>query len=224
MSVETWANKFWWHWIVANSLAEFLGLGSIAAAGFVVVTQLGEPHGLFAALRFALIFILLGAFEGLVVGLAQAKVLQQRLPMLRGWIRATVVGAVLAWTLGMLPSTLMSITAANSAAPPPAISEGLRLLFAAGLGLITGPVLAFFQWRRLRVYITARAGWWLPANALAWALGMPVIFAGAHISAITTNPVYLAVGVGLSLLLAGALVGAVHGRVLVWMLGDAISP
>ncbi len=218
MPAETWSTKFWWRWIVANSLAEFIGLGSVAAVGYLFVTQLGEPHSVLAALRFAVIFILLGAFEGLVVGFAQFRVLRQKLPTLRGWIRATVVGAMLAWILGMFPSTLMNIANSGEATAPPEISEWLRLLFAAGLGMIAGPILAFFQWRCLRQCLRTHSGWWLPANALAWAAGMPVIFAGAHISAIITNPLLIVIAVGLSLLLAGAIVGAVHGRVLVWLL------
>lgn len=222
MTYTSWRSKFWWHWIVANSLAELVGLGSVAAIGYFVVTQVGEPHGLIPALFFTVSFILLGIVEGLVVGYAQAKVLRQRVPQLHGWIRATVIGAVVAWALGMLPSTLMNSMNTGDTTPPPEISEWLRLVFAAGLGLVAGPVLAFFQWRCLRHYLRRRAAWWLPANALAWALGMPVIFAGAHLGAGTANPLFITAGVGLSLLAAGATVGAVHGRVLVWMLESGV--
>jgi len=231
MPAKAWSNKFWWRWIVANSLAEFIGLGSVAAiglgsvaaAGYFVMSILGEPQGIFPALLFATIFITLGAFEGLVVGYAQTKVLQQQLPTLRGWIRATVVGAVIAWVLGMLPSTVMNLANVSETSPPPEISEWLRLLFAAGLGLITGPILAFFQWRCLRHYVRTRSRWWLPANALAWAAGMPVIFAGAHVAAISTIHLVIIFAVGLSLLLAGTIVGAIHGRILVWILNEAVQ-
>lgn len=223
MTIVIRHHKFWWQWIAANSLAELIGLGSISLLGYSVVTLFGEPHGFSHALVFAVIFILSGALEGLVVGYAQAQVLRLRLPQLHGWIRATVIGAVVAWALGMVPSTLMNIADAGDTTPPPEISEWFRLLFASGLGLVTGPVLAFFQWRCLRHYLPARSGWWLPANALAWAGGMPLIFAGAHLSAFATNPLIIIAGVGLTLLFAGALVGAVHGRVLLWIL-DAQDP
>jgi hypothetical protein len=224
MAGDAWRNGFWWRWVVANGLAEFLGLGTVAALGFLIVKRFGEPHGASQALAFAAVFVLLGAFEGLIVGLAQDRVLRRRLPELRGWVGASVVGAIAAWALGMAPSTLMSIGEPPASGPPPALRAPVRLLLAAGLGCAAGPLLAFFQWRRLRAYVPRRAVWWLPANAAAWSVGMPVIFAGAHLGATTASPVLVALGVGLSLLAAGAVVGAVHGRVLLWMLaGRAAS-
>lgn len=212
-------NPFWWQWIAANSLAELLGLGGVAVAGIVIATYLGEPQGLLPSLGVAALFVLLGAGEGLVVGMAQAIVLRRRLPELRGWVRATVAGAVVAWVVGMAPSTIMNIVSPDtSAGPPPQISESVRLLLAAGLGLATGPLLAFFQWRRLRRYVMRHAAWWLIANALAWALAMPVIFAGVHLTAALESPRIIVLGAGLSLLAAGAIAGAVHGYVLVRLL------
>lgn len=218
MTNDSWQKKFWWQWIAANSLAELLGLGTVAILGFLVITQFGEPHGLVQSLGYAVLFIILGGLEGLVVGAAQARILRRRLPSLQGWVRATVIGAIVAWALGMMPSTIMSINPPTTSETPPEISEGLVLLLAAGLGFITGPILALFQWFRLRKYVRHRAAWWLPANAVAWMLGMPIIFIGAHMSSVITNPGIIAIGVAMSLFLAGAVVGAVHGRVLIWLL------
>jgi len=211
-------NKFWLQWIVANSLAELAGLGTVALAGYGIVLWFGEPTGSGAVL-FAMVFVILGAFEGLVVGLAQSRVLKQRVAALRGWVRATVVGAVVAWVLGMLPSTIMSLaTPAEATQQAPAISDAMQLLLAAMMGLVAGPVLAFFQWLTLRRYVLQHSIWWLPANAAAWALGMPVIFIGVDFATASSSPIAIVTGVGLSLLIAGAVVGAVHGRVLAWLI------
>lgn len=183
----------------------------------MIASRLGEPPGVQQALVLAFVFVLLGVFEGFVVGWAQTRVLKRRVPALTGWIRATVVGAVVAWTVGMLPNAIMSLAQQADATPTPEIGEFLRLVLAAGLGLVTGPVLAFFQWRVLRHYVQ-RAGWWLPANGAAWAAGMPIVFAGAHMSAYATNPPVIALGVAATLALAGAVVGAIHGVVLLWLL------
>ncbi len=79
--------------------------------------------------------ILLGVFEGTVVGAAQGVVLRRRLPglALRSWVVATVIGAMVAWGLGMLPSTLMGASAegAQSAAEAP---EWLTYVMAAAWG------------------------------------------------------------------------------------------
>lgn len=215
MTGAAWHGSFWRRWIVANALAELLGLGTVAALGWLMATAVGKRQGPLAALLLAAALVLAGAFEGLVVGLAQARILRQQLPQLRGWVRATVIGAVVAWALGVIPSTVMKIGDAGQAGSPVQIGPALRLLLAAGLGFAVGPVLAFFQWRVLRRHIERGAAWWLSANALAWAAAMPIVFAGAHASATVSAAPALMAWIALSLLAAGGVAGAVHGAALV---------
>lgn len=218
-ATQSWRVRFWLRWVAANAIAELVGLGTVATLGYFAAARLGEPHGPWSAITFASVFVPLGAFEGLAVGLAQSRVLSSRLPHIHGWVSASVIGAVVAWVVGMVPSTLMSIIGPGSSEAPPEIGEPVRLVLASGLGLVAGPILAFFQWRRLRRHV-ARAGWWLPANAVAWALGMPVIFIGAHLGALATNPVLIVPGVAVVLLAAGGVVGALHGAALIWLISD----
>lgn len=205
---------FWLRWVFANAAAEFVGLGFVATIGYLALRSLGEPSTLQATLGAASLFIGLGGFEGAVVGVAQHLVLRRALPQVSGWVLATVVGALVSWLLGMLPSTVMSVLHREPNAPPPEVRESTRLLAAAALGLVAGPVLAFFQWRRLRLAAPARAWLWLPANAMAWALGMPIIFYAAHLVAQQSSLQVIVTIVGLALLSAGAVVGAVHGAFL----------
>lgn len=207
------AGRLWLQWVVANAFAEFLGLGAVATAGYLAVRSVGEPASPLAAVAMAAMFVGLGAFEGLVLGLAQQWVLRRALPGLSGWVRATVAGALVAWLLGMLPSTIMSLSPGEPG-PPPALDDRVQLLAAAGLGLVAGPALAFFQWRRLRIAVPAKAWWWLPANGLAWALGMPIVFLAADIAGQQSGVAPIVAIVGSSLLACGAVVGAVHGAFL----------
>lgn len=211
-----WRHKFWRRWVVANALGELAGLGTVAAVGFFVFQRAGEPTDITQALAFAAVFVFLGALEGLIIGLAQRQVLRTLLPSVRGWVLATVVGAMVAWAVGMVPSTVASLMqhgATATAAPfePPLF---LILLLAAGLGAVAGPLLAAFQWLSLRKVLPGKAWLWLPANAVAWALGMPAIFLGAQANQLTSSTPVIAFLVALSILSAGAVVGAVHGRVL----------
>jgi hypothetical protein len=211
-----WRNKLWQRWVIANALGELLGLGTVAVVGFFIFQRAGEPTSIAQALAFAAVFILLGAFEGLVIGLAQRQVLRTLLPSVRGWVLATVVGAMVAWAVGMVPSTVANFlqqgaTATQASSEPPLV---LILLLAAGLGAVAGPLLAAFQWRSLRRVIPDKAWQWLPANAAAWALGMPAIFLGAQANEFTSSATAIACLVALAIFTAGALVGAVHGRVL----------
>jgi len=213
------ARGFWLRWVAANALGEFVGLGAVAGIGFLLFRQFDEPQTWQHAVLFAAAFVCLGALEGLVVGVAQAAVIRRLLPAVRGWVGATVIGAMVAWAVGMVPSTVASLVGSNHAAPAPEPPLWLILLLAAGLGAVAGPVLAVFQWRSLRRALPARAWMWLPANAAAWCVGMPVIFLGTQANEFTSSSALIALLVGIALLGAGALVGAVHGWFLVRLAG-----
>lgn len=218
-----WRDAFWWQWVAANGIAELVGLGSVALAGYLAFRHFAEPTETAGIVAMAVAFVILGAFEGAVVGIAQARVLRSRLPALRGWVRATVAGAMVAWAVGMVPSTVMRLTATAPSVPPEEPGLLVVLALAAGLGLAAGPILAAFQWLCLRAIIRQRALVWLPANAAAWAVGMPVVFLGARVHDFVSSVTLVVVAVVASLLAAGAVVGAVHGRVLLWLMRYGVA-
>ena len=139
----------WGRWIRANALAEMIGLtGSLLATG-VIIGAIGDASPL-TVIAAAVAAVLFGIFfEGVVVGWFQWRVLRDVFStMTRGsWIRATAIGAGIAWTLGMLPSTIMSIVAVGE--PAGGIARvavdldavGLEVLdpvvLDAGLGVVT---------------------------------------------------------------------------------------
>ena len=92
---------------------------------------------------------------------------------------------------------------------------------AAGLGLFAELILAYPQWRVLRRHLTQSAVW-LPANGLAWAIAMPIIFAAAGSLPESTGPGAVAVVILMTAGLVGLVVGAVHGTALVWILRDQV--
>jgi hypothetical protein len=96
-----------------------------------------------------------------MLGAAQADCLYRWrvLPARRWWIVATSVGAAVAWSLGMLPSTFdLRWTAAT------AVVAGVG-----GLILLTSLPLA--QYFVLRDHVR-RAARWIPINIAAWLLGI----------------------------------------------------
>jgi len=205
---------FWLRWVLANAAGEAVGLSAVLLIGFGVLgPRLAGLSGAWPAVMGLAAGVLLGIFEGIVVGAAQGIVLRRRLPRLglRAWIVATVIGAMIAWGLGMLPSTLMNADPSGGGAELP---EWLTYVMAAGMGLVSGVILALAQWLALRPHVR-RAGWWLPANALAWLCGMPLVFLGmgaipAGASVLQALPIVVAATAA-----AGAVVGAIHGLVLV---------
>jgi hypothetical protein len=87
--------------VVANALGEVIGLGAVAGGGLSLTIYWGEATGSRAVVGIAATMIVLGAFEGVVLGVAQWLVLHGPLPTLawHAWVRATLLGAVVAWTL-----------------------------------------------------------------------------------------------------------------------------
>jgi hypothetical protein len=164
--------------------------------------------------------------EGVVVGAAQEQVLRRVLIGLRpkAWTAATALGAGAAWVIGMAPSTIFGLIASSgqSAAPaePPVL---LQYTLAVLLGLVAGPILGSSQALVLRRH-TGRAGCWLWANAMAWAVGMPVIFLGMDLVPWSRGGVAVGVAIYAVCGVAGMLVGAIHGRILLRMIGGAGLP
>jgi hypothetical protein len=214
-------------WIVANGWSELVGLGATGLLGWWVVGAAGEPSSPLAVVGMALLAVVGGTvFEGVLVGLAQAQVLKLRLPALsvRRWIIATAEGAGVAWLLGVIPSTVMGLADhAQAAGTAPAWLAGpLQYALAAGMGLVLGPVLACPQSFVLRAY-TGRPLRWIRANAIAWAVGMPLIFLGAGSIPPRAGPLEAIAIVAATCLATGLVVGAVHGWVLVRLVESSPS-
>ncbi len=207
----------WLRWVAANALGELFGLGLSLAAIGLVFSRLGEAHTAQAILMTFILSVAGGSIEATIIGLAQWWALSPWFPTIsrRAWWLGTLVGALLAYVLGFLPSTLMDFgdqaSQAATAEPP----QWVVLLLAAGLGAVGGAVLSFAQWLALRRKV-ARAGWWIPANMLAWLVGMPLIFWGIDAAQKGQPLVQSLVLMAFVLLLTGAIVGAIHGAFLVW--------
>jgi hypothetical protein len=208
-------NILWLRWTTANAFSELVGLGGTFAMMGLLFSRIETQRTTGILLSFA-IAVLSGAIEATIVGLAQWWAMHPWFPQIGrfAWWRGTLIGALLGYVLGYLPSTLMSMSEAAAGSPQAEPPQWATLLLAAGLGAVAGAVLSFAQWLVLRRVVT-RAGLWIPANMLAWAFGMPVIFWGIDLAFKMNQAWQSVLVVGGALLVAGMLVGAIHGRFLV---------
>jgi hypothetical protein len=207
----------WLRWTTANALSELLGLGASFAVIGLLVSQIDTTHASGILLAFGLT-VLAGALEATLVGLCQHWAMHPWFPGIgrAAWWRGTLIGALLAYALGYLPSTLMSMNEAATGATAVEPPQWLTLLLAAGLGIAAGALLSFAQYLVLR-RSARKAGRWIPANMLAWAVGMPVIFQGMDMAYRQPSMSLSVLVIAGALLLAGILVGAIHGRFLLAM-------
>jgi len=204
------AVSLWRGWVLANIAGDMVGFGLAAAVAMGIAQLFQRAQGWQQALVFMFSIMVVGLVEGSAVGLAEWLALRRALPcMARGdWVIATVAGAICAWAAGMLIGTRLG---EGIALPGTPLTSAVVVV---SIGAIAGVVLSAFQWLVLR-WAVEGAGWWVPAHAGAWALGMMVAFAGT--SAIQDDtPVARVAFVGAATGLAmGALVAAITGLVLV---------
>jgi hypothetical protein len=215
-SAQSDKSRLWVRWVTANAVGEMVGLGATFALTAFFFLRFGGGQNAGSVTLTFLFAVACGVVEATVVGLAQWWAMHPWFDTIRrsAWWLATLIGALAAYILGYLPSTLMDLGA--EAAPGTAVEppQWVVLLLAAGLGAVGGAVLSFAQWLVLRQAV-AGAGWWIPANMLAWAVGMPIIFWGIDIAQ-GSQPLWQAVLLlAGTLLVAGAAVGAIHGGWLV---------
>jgi hypothetical protein len=204
----------WLRWVAANALGEMFGLGLTFAIGAVVISSLGDQQSILVILLTFLVAVASGAIEATLVGLAQWWAMHPWFPTIyrTSWWLATLIGALVAYVLGYLPSTLMGLGEQASQTQTPAAepAQWLVLLLAAGLGAVGGAVLAFAQWLSLRRKVRG-ASIWIPANMLAWLVGMPIIFWGIDVAQKLHGVFWFIMFIAGVLLLVGLVVGAIHG-------------
>lgn len=159
----TWDRAVRRSWVVRTTLGE--------AVGFLlpVLVVLAGVDDLAAAPRL-LVLLLAGAGEGAVLGWAQSTVLSRVLPELsrRDWIVRTALAGLVAWAIGLGPSTWAAgVTELPTAALVVlAVPAGGALLCSIGVA----------QWTVLRRHAPA-AGRWIAWTAAAWVAALGVFTA-----------------------------------------------
>ena len=183
----------WWRrWMVLVTLGELAGFVAPAVAGATLSAAAVN------AATTLLVMLCAGAVEGTVLGWAQASALRRDLPGLPRYRFATATGlaAVVAYAVGMLPSTL---DGRLSGLHPlilgtAAVAGGVVLLGSIGTG----------QWLVLR-RVLPRTRWWIAATAGGWTVGLGVFLLVATPLWQQGQPLWLTVVIGI---LAGALMAA----------------
>jgi hypothetical protein len=215
--------SLWLRWVAANGLGEMFGLGLTLAIGAVIISSLGDQQSMAAILIAFLVAVASGAIEATLVGLAQWWAMHPWFPMIhrKAWWLATLIGALVAYVMGYMPSTLMSLGEQTTQAQTPMAepAQWVVLLLAAGLGAAGGAVLSFAQWLTMRKKV-AHASVWIPANMLAWMVGMPLIFWGIDNAQKLSGLFWVILFMAGVLLLTGLVVGAIHGAFLVRLAED----
>ncbi|MFE3755871.1 hypothetical protein ACFXO9_16350 [Nocardia tengchongensis] len=184
-------------WFARVTMGELLGFLAPALAGALTV------HASTAVL--APVMLAAGAAEGAVLGYFQAGVLRSVLPGFRSgtWTAVTSAGAVVAWSIGLLPMLYGERFGDWPIAVqiPVVVAASLFLLFSIGVA----------QWTVLRRF-TDRAALWSLASAVAWIGGLLAFLLVAPPLWQPGQPPALVAAIGL-------LGGAAMAAVMAWITG-----
>ena len=188
---------FWLQWVLASIVGMVVGL----LIGFLSLSIIYDVLGdwlIYNVLGDWLDFLFLGIVPGIGVGVLQWLVLRRRVSVAGWWVLASAAAGygILAGFIGYSES----------------LSFGTLLRFT-GVVALGGAVTGILQWLVLRSQVS-RAGWWVLASSVGWALGVLVastIPSGNN----ETGPLW-------ALAVTGAVLGAVSGGALVWLLRQPV--
>ena len=179
-SLPPGAGQFYRRWVGWTVAGEAAGFAVAATAGALAATQDLPRTPEFALLVSA------GSIEGVLLGAGQAMAMRRlQLPpgILRRWPVVTSVAAAVAWSIGLLPSSIPNIPWSSPA----------TWLVAAFLGAALLLSIPTAQYLLLRAAIpTARR--WIWVNVLAWWLGLCWTFAPSPLVDAST-PIFALIGI-----------------------------
>lgn len=149
-------DRFLRRWLLWATLGEAVGFIVPATVGGVLALSVAPAIVVYPAM------IAAGAVEGALLGFGQYVGFGPTRPVPRGqWIGATAAGAAVAWSIGMLPSTLGGI----------GFDTPLDVAMVAGGALLLLASIPTLQWVVLRGSV-GPSGRWIPINLGAWAVAI----------------------------------------------------
>jgi hypothetical protein len=163
--------------------------------------------------------------HGALVGLAQTEAARKLFPGVASsrWIVATAVGVATVTAIGILPATLVSLFESSANASIESFSQSRfhweHYLWAAGIGALSGTLRSAVQWFLIMEF-SDKAWKWLVANAVAWAAGMPLLFA-LLVWAPWSNSVLLLFWFAATGLFIGFTIAVVNGKTLLQLARDS---
>lgn len=190
--------------VLAESIGIFLIAGLSLNLSFVGHSLLGNAPS-------NLILIGLGVALGVFLGFAQWLIIRRYLHHSVRWIMATALGITISWGIG-IPILLLLLLIYGSEIgniDVIALLKGVLLL-----GVSTGLVVGYLQWLVLKNRTRDRSGAWILANVIAWGLGLVAAFFSRFV--VLADNSWL--GLILPPAILGAVVGAITGTALVWLL------
>lgn len=155
-------------WVLANLIAKLLGIGIIPFVG--TVFSINDNQNLQRVL------ILVGLFQGLILGVAQWLVLRRYMRNSIWWLLATILGCFFGWLLVLFVIALALFTMAITQKELDSMTTFFGVIWlATTVGILIGLPQGLILLTSLRVKFY-KAVWWMNVNALAWIVRLFLMF------------------------------------------------
>lgn len=141
--------RFWHRWMLAVTAGETIGFAVPALTGGMLALLSAPVLVVYPSM------IVAGACEGVPLGLGQSIGFGTSVVPRSAWIRATAAGAAVAWSIGMLPSTIGGVDFGSPIALPLVMIGSIALL-------VSIPTLQWAVLRRPGHPVSS----WIPVNAV----------------------------------------------------------
>lgn len=174
-------------WVLLCAAAELLGISAAGIWYAAMNIWIGEPEPLIQRSLAWILMTMAAIPEGLILGGLQAIGIRWFIPdiSMKRWILATVLVGLLGWGIGtFFPLFLAPEASSTGSVYEPSLF--IIALFASVFGLLVGAVFGGVQSMAFPKNVEKRSSW-IWANAIGWAIGLPLIYTGAQIGADFSN-------------------------------------
>ncbi len=194
--------RFWLRWMSASTVGLAVGL-AVGIFTWSIVTPIFEFYYGLNDVGEALMFAVGGAVCGGLLGIAQRRVLQRPAPQFGWWVEASTVGGAVGWAMGGALALVVDEV------------QIFTMVFAVG-----GASVGIAQWLVLRRQVD-RAGWWVLASTVGWAMGVAVALALGGMRG--WDLIFAIILLPVGGIVASAWYGAITGGAMVWLLRQSAT-
>ena len=202
-------------WMYSSMVGAMLGMTLSAAVATFVLPVLAAYRAGAPRLISVEIIALTAGLEGAIIGYFQWRTLRRLFPTLSSgaWVAVSMISAGAGCLLSWLPTSF----ALTGALAPHLGDLNLRAIDIAKFSIVTGSLVGLVwgvgQYFVLRLHVH-RAGKWIGASMLAWAMSFAWIFLAAMAPDRSTDPLTRILFGTFSGFVLGAALGTVQGHVL----------
>jgi hypothetical protein len=204
-------DKFWYKWMLNYSFGELLGIGAAAIVGRLLFIKFADASETSSSFLTAVILIMAGGAEGLIIGFIQWKSLSKLVQHFKPapWILTTVLATIAGWLLVLPPAVLFISFLSKMFLIDNYYSAFYTMLVGMAFGGLVG-IPQFFIIRRF--YFNAII--WVLANILGWMLSFLIIYFTLSLFRNDSSFSYSLFLIGSACVLSGLIQGIITGTTL----------